>query len=112
MALSELINLLARERYSIIMGDLNTNLFDVSQTHTMLKMFQQLGYQQHINEYTTDNRTLLDYIYSNLPIQGAVTGVSETYHSYHKGVYIAIDKGQLQCKLSNIYAFNVSLCLM
>lgn len=96
MALSELIDLLAHERYSVIMGDFNTNLFDVSQTHTILKMmFQQSGYQQHINEYTTDNRTLLDHIYSNLPLQSTITGVSETYCSYHKGVYIAIDKGQL-----------------
>ena len=38
MALSELIDLLAHERYSIIMGDFNTNLFDISQTHTILKM--------------------------------------------------------------------------
>ena len=96
MALLELIDLLAHERYSVIMGDFNNNLFDVSQTHTILKMmFQQSGYQQHINEYTTDNRTLLDHIYSNLPLQSTITGVSETYYSYHKGVYIAIDKGQL-----------------
>ena len=96
MALSELIDLLAHERYSVIMGDFNTNLFHVSQTHTILKMmFQQSGYQQHINEYTTDNRTVLDHIYSNLPLQSTITGVSETYYSYHKGVYIAIDKGQL-----------------
>ena len=96
MALSELIDLLAHEKYSVIMGDFNTNLFDVSHTHTILKMmFQQSGYQQHINEYTTDNRTLLDHIYSNLPLQSTVTGVSETYYSYHKGMYIAIDKGQL-----------------
>ena len=44
MALSELIDLLAHERYSVIMGDSSTNLFDVSQTHTILKMmFQQSG---------------------------------------------------------------------
>ena len=96
MALSELVDLLAHERYSVIMGDFNTNLFHVSQTHTILKMmFQQSGYQQHINEYTTDNRTVLDHIYSNLPLQSTITGVSETYYSYHKGVYIAIDKGQI-----------------
>lgn len=96
MALSELIDLLDHERYSIIMGDFNTNLFDVSRTHTTLKMmFQQSGYHQHINEYTTDDRTLLHHIYSNLALQSTITGVSETYYSYHKGVYIAIDKGQL-----------------
>ena len=65
MALSELIDLLAHERYSVIMGDFNNNLFDVSQTHTILTL------------------------------QSTITGVSETYYSYHKGVYIAIDKGQL-----------------
>ncbi|RMX49016.1 hypothetical protein pdam_00025441, partial [Pocillopora damicornis] len=93
MALSELIDFWAHERYSVIMGDFNTNLFHVSQTHTILKMmFPQSGYQQHINEYTTDNRTVLDHIYSNLPLQSTITGVSETYYSYHKGVYIAIDK--------------------
>lgn len=54
MALSELIDLLAHERYSVIMGDFNTNLFHVSQTRTILKMmFQQSGYQQHIKEYTS-----------------------------------------------------------
>ena len=63
-------------------------------------MFQQSGYQQHINEYTTDDRTLLDHIYSNLPLQSTITGVSETYYSYRKGVYIAIDKGQLSYTMS------------
>jgi len=89
IALSELIDLLALESYSIIMGDFTTNLFDVSQTHTILKMMF------HINEFATDNRTLLDHIHSNLPLQSTVTGVSETYYSYHKGVYIAIDKDQI-----------------
>lgn len=45
MASSELVNLLADERYSIIMGDFNVNLFDVSQTHTILKIRISAAYK-------------------------------------------------------------------
>lgn len=70
LAISNLIHLLEDSKYSIIMGDFNVNLLGHSQNKTILqRMFQQSGYQQHITEYTTDNRTLIDHIYSNLPLQ-------------------------------------------
>ena len=47
-----------------------------------------MGLQQHVNEMTTDMGTAIDHIYSNL--ENTTCGVSETYFSYHKSVWIAL----------------------
>jgi len=56
------------------------------------QMIVSYGYIQHILEFTTDNRTTINHIYTNLNESRVQTGVLETYFCDHKAVCIAIKK--------------------
>lgn len=49
-------------------------------------MIVSYGYIQHILEFTTDNRTTINHIYTNLNESRVQTGVLETYFCDHKAV--------------------------
>ena len=55
-------------------------------------MIVSYGYIQHILEFTIDNRTTINHIYTNLNESRVQTGVLETYFCDHKAVCIAIKK--------------------
>ena len=73
----------------IIMGDFNIDIYGSTSDYEQLERFMSdLGLKQHISDMTTDMRTAIDHIYSNL--ENITCGVSETYFSYHKSVWIAV----------------------
>lgn len=53
-------------------------------------LIKDKGYTQLINQYTTDYRTQIDHIYTNVPqcIQSA--GSLESYYSDHKPIFISM----------------------
>ena len=78
-----------RDCQLIIMGDFNIDIYGSTSDYEQLEQFMSdMGLQQHVNEMTTDMRTAIDHIYSNL--ENITCGVSETYFSYHKSVWIAM----------------------
>ena len=78
-----------RDGRLIIMGDFNIDIYGSTSDYEQLEQFMSdMGLQQHVNEMTTDMRTAIDRIYSNL--ENTTCGDSETYFSYHKSVWIAM----------------------
>ena len=77
-----------RDSRLIIMGDFNIDIYGSTSDYQQLEQFMSdMGLKQHFSEMTTDMRTAIDHIYSNL--ENITCGVSETYFSYHKSVWIA-----------------------
>ena len=73
----------------IIMGDFNVDIYGSSSDYKQLKQFMSdMGLNQHIEEMTTDMRTAIDHIYSN--VETIMCGVSETYYSFHKSIWVAL----------------------
>ena len=76
----------------IVLGDFNINwLQETSSKRRLHNLMLSLGLTEQIKQYTTDNQTQIDLIFSNLEPQIFHCGVLETYWSYHKAVWIAID---------------------
>ena len=58
----------------IIMGDFNIYIYGSTSDYEQLEQFMSdMGLQQHVNEMTTDMRTAIDHIYSNLEILHVVS---------------------------------------
>ena len=73
----------------IIMGDFNVDIYGSTSDYKQLEEFMSnMGLQQHIKEMTTDMRTAIDHIYSN--VESIMCGVSETYYSFHKSIWVAL----------------------
>lgn len=78
---------------TVILGDFNVDLMDQrsSQCKTLINcLINQRGYTQLLNQYTTDYRTQIDHIYTNVPNDVQSVGVLESYYSDHKPVYVCL----------------------
>ena len=77
---------------NVFIGDFNINWLSESEKVPLLNLFlQQFQYRQLISTYTTDYKTCLDHIYTNLPQANAYGNLLETYFSDHKAVYFLIN---------------------
>jgi hypothetical protein len=56
-------------------------------------MVRDNGYTQLISTCTTDNKTIIDHIYSNIA-DTVNLGVLETYFSDHKAIWTSCKTGQ------------------
>ena len=76
----------------ILLGDFNINLLEETSEKKAIArcLIQQRGYKQLIKQYTTDNHTLIDHIYTNVSHLVKTTGVLESYYSDHKPIYISL----------------------
>ena len=77
----------------IILGDLNVNFMEVtSQQKALVEyMIKQKGYTQLIKQYTTDYKTQIDHIYTNIPHQVQSSGTLESYYSDHKPIFVCLN---------------------
>lgn len=80
------------EKPTVLLGDFNVNLLEDNCDKKILTrcLLQERGYTQLIKHYTTDNRTLIDHIYTNVPHLVQSAGVLESYYSDHKPVFISL----------------------
>lgn len=76
----------------VLLGDFNVNLLEQSSEQTALtrSLIAKRGYTQLIKQYTTDYRSLIDHIYTNVPHLVESSGVLESYYSDHKPVFISL----------------------
>ena len=85
-ALSRLLISL-RSQFNIFVGDFNINWFDEMNRRPLYNFFiNDNNYRQLVSNVTTDNQTLIDHIYTNLPESQASSHILETYFSDHKAV--------------------------
>jgi hypothetical protein len=73
----------------IVMGDFNVDFgTDNNRKQRLQNAMLQYGYSQRINGCTTDGKTTIDLVFSN--IDGEY-GSLESYFSYHKPIWMAIE---------------------
>ena len=74
----------------IVIGDFNVNWLDELQRQSLYNlMINELALEQMISSFTTDNRTLIDHLYTNLK-EEIHAGTLETYFSDHKAIWASI----------------------
>ena len=73
-------------------GDFNVNLNEnASDKNTLCKyLMQEKHYVQVINQFTTDYKTQIDHIYTNIPERVKNSGVLESYFSDHKPIFVSL----------------------
>ena len=77
---------------TILLGYFNINLMEGSPEQKALKkcLMTDRGYTQLLDQYTTDYRTQIDHIYTNVPQLVQSAGTLESYYSDHKPVFISL----------------------
>lgn len=86
-AMTETLNGISPDN-NIILGDLNINwLVETERRPIYNLLVRDNGYKQFISSYTTDNKTLIDHIYTNILHLDIQSGVVETYFTDHKAVW-------------------------
>ena len=92
-ALQHLTTKLNPEEPIVIMGDFNIDsMAENSRYAAVCRVLASINCHQVLKESTTNSRTCIDLIFTNLQNCDFVTGVLESYFSYHKPVYICITK--------------------
>ena len=71
---------------NIILGDFNEDLLSNSDSR-LLSLMSNHGFSQLVHSPTTDNGTLLDYVYYNRPSECHRVNVIDTYYSDHDVVH-------------------------
>lgn len=83
-----LLNILHQtSRNNIILGDFNENFLSTTSSTPIQKFMKEFGYHQLVDFPTTENRTLIDHVYSAIP-NGIHVHVCPTYYSYHEAIRI------------------------
>jgi len=81
-ALTELLAL-SSTTLKIFIGDFNVNWLNITERATLYNLFiTENHYQQLISRYTTDNKTCIDHIYTNIHKDKIQANVWETYHVF------------------------------
>ena len=77
---------------TIILGDFNVNLNENgSDRNTLCKyLIEEMQYVQLINQMTTDYKTQIDHIYTNILKRVKSSGVLESYFSDHKPIFASL----------------------
>lgn len=75
----------------VLLGDFNVNLMDETAEQKALTtcLIKERGYTQLIKHYTTDNKTQIDHIYTNVPQLVQSAGTLESYYSDHKPIFVS-----------------------
>ena len=77
---------------NLFIGGFNVNWLNNSQCVPLYNLFTRVNnYRQLVQCSTTDSRTCIDHIYTNLPEPQVNFGILETYFSDHKAIYALIN---------------------
>ena len=95
----------------IIFGDFNINwLVETERRPKYNLLVRDEHYKQLISTYTTDNKTLIDHIFTNITHFNIQAGVLETYFTDHKAVWATFHNFNLQvleCHELNSYTWKI-----
>ena len=79
--------------FCIFIGDFNVNWLIKKDKTPLHNLFvRDHNYRQLVSCYTTDNRTTIDHIYTNLPESEVNVHILETYFTDHKAICAFIQK--------------------
>ena len=89
-AMSEVLNTILLDNSCIIVGDFNINWLTETERRPLYNLLvRDKGYKQLISTCTTDNKTAIDHIYTNISHFDVQAGVLETYFTDHKAVWVS-----------------------
>ena len=92
LAIAEILSSITPENNIIILGDFNINWLVETERRPLCNLLvRDKHYKQLISTYTTDNKTVIDHIYTNISHLDIQAGVLETYFSDHKTVWVSFD---------------------
>jgi endonuclease/exonuclease/phosphatase (EEP) superfamily protein YafD len=76
----------------VIIGDFNINFMEnASEKNTLCKyLIEEKQYVQLINQVTTDYKSQIDHIYTNIPERVKNSGVLESYFRDHKPIFVSL----------------------
>lgn len=90
-ALSNVLSLQAL-LLNVFIGDFNIDWLKTTERTSLYNLFvRDHGYKQLVSCYTTDNKTCIDHVYSNIPISNIKVQILETYFTDHKSVCALVD---------------------
>ena len=85
-SLMELLTLHCSD-FKVFIGDFNVKWLNEKEKIPLYNLFiRDHSYRQLVSCYTTDNRTTIDHIYTNLPENQVNVHILETYFSDHKAI--------------------------
>ena len=101
------INTLNNDNEIIVLGDFNKNMFDENQSSFLKELMSSYNLKPLLseNEYTTDHKTQIDVIFSNVSYN--ICSTYETYFSDHKPIFICLENHSnniLERNLSNLFS--------
>lgn len=77
--------------FKILIGDFNVNWLNITERATLYDLYiTENHYRQLMSCYTTDNKTCIDHIYTNVDEDKIQTNVWKKYFSDHKAIYALI----------------------
>lgn len=83
--------MLSSTKFNVFIGDFNINWLNEYQRRPLYDLFvKDNNYRQLVSCYTTDNKTCIDHVYTNLPETHVNVNILETYFSDHKGICAVI----------------------
>ena len=83
---------LSSTKFNMFIGDFNINWLNESQRRPLHDLFvKENNYRQLVSCYTTDNKTCIDHVYTNLSETHVNVNILETYFSDHKAIYALIN---------------------
>ena len=76
----------------IFIGDFNVNWMMESDRQSLYNlMIIENNYCQLITDFTIDNRTTIDHLYTSLMNEEIHAGILETYFSDHKAIWASLN---------------------
>lgn len=86
LALTQILNSCCSD-FNVFLGDFNVNYLIQKEKVPLNNLFiREKNYRQLVSSYTTDNRTTIDHIYTNLPESQVTVHILETYFTDHKAI--------------------------
>ena len=86
--LEKLVKSLPANQPAVILGDFNIDIYQNSQ-HTIINLMEGLEFRQHVTEPTTDNGSLLDYVYTKR-MSAVCVKVTDIYFSDHDLISVSL----------------------
>ena len=113
--LSALCTILGQHSSSqnVIIGDFSINWAQESTRQSLNNLIiREKNFRQLIFGFTTDNRTIIDHLYTDLMEEKIYAGTLESYFSDHKAIWASIKEFQQGKPLCNFHTASTNQILV
>ena len=98
---------------NVIIGDFSINWAQESTRQSLYNlMIKEKNFRQLISGFTTDNRTIIDHLYTDLIKEKIYAGTLENYFSDHKAIWASLKEFQQGKPLCNFHSASTNQILL